>query len=133
MISIAIGCYFVFPISIVTLMAMQGNSIAVGGATMQEGANAYALCTTVGILPNFEMMCGDDIVGYFLKEEELKMGAKTLEERVTTIGEQIVALYLQAMFYPLVALIITFTFIRSTATIFGADLAELGRGLLKLI
>ena len=41
--------------------------------------------------------------------------------------------YLQGMFLPLVALTITFTFIRQTGAIFGADLAEIGRGLIKLI
>jgi hypothetical protein len=42
-------------------------------------------------------------------------------------------LFLQALFYPLASLIITITFIRQTGSLFGADLAEIGRGLIKLI
>ncbi|OIO20902.1 hypothetical protein AUJ17_04285 [Candidatus Micrarchaeota archaeon CG1_02_47_40] len=135
MISIAIGCYFVFPLSIVAMTAMQGNSFVVenGEVAMNTGSSALALCTAVGVVPNFETLCPDDIVGYFFKGEELLMGGKSLMGQVTGIGEQISALYLQAMFYPLVSLIITFTFIRSTSSMFGADLAELGRGLIKLI
>jgi hypothetical protein len=41
--------------------------------------------------------------------------------------------YMQAMFFPMVALIITFTFIRQTGAILGSDLNEIGRGLVKLI
>lgn len=41
--------------------------------------------------------------------------------------------YLQALFFPMVALIITFTFIRQMGAIFGSDLNEIGRGLMKLI
>ncbi|MFH1306781.1 MAG: hypothetical protein ABIH83_03980 [Candidatus Micrarchaeota archaeon] len=41
--------------------------------------------------------------------------------------------YMQAAFFPMVALIITFTFIRQTGALFGADLSEIGRGLVKLI
>ncbi|HIH30560.1 TPA: hypothetical protein HA243_04120, partial [Candidatus Micrarchaeota archaeon] len=42
-------------------------------------------------------------------------------------------LFLQAIFYPLASLIITISFIRQTGSLFGADLAEIGRGLIKLI
>jgi hypothetical protein len=41
--------------------------------------------------------------------------------------------YMQAVFYPMVAIIITFTFIRQTGAMFGADLNEIGRGLVKMI
>ncbi|MCX8198180.1 MAG: hypothetical protein N3F07_03245, partial [Candidatus Micrarchaeota archaeon] len=42
-------------------------------------------------------------------------------------------LYLQVVFYPMISLIITFTFVRQTGSLFGADLAEIGRGLIKII
>ena len=42
-------------------------------------------------------------------------------------------MYLQALFYPLVCLIFVFTFIRQTSSLFGADLAEIGRGLVKIM
>ena len=41
--------------------------------------------------------------------------------------------FMQALFYPLAALIITFSFIRQTGSLLGADLAEIGRGLIKII
>ncbi len=43
------------------------------------------------------------------------------------------AMLIKIFLAPVVALIITFTFIRSFAMMLGADLAEIGRGLVKLI
>jgi hypothetical protein len=40
---------------------------------------------------------------------------------------------LHALFLPLITLTITFTFIRSTSSLFGADVMEFSRGLVKLI
>jgi hypothetical protein len=51
-------------------------------------------------------------------------------DRVTTL---IPVLLLQALIFPLVALTVTLTFVRQTGALFGADLAEVGRGLIKLI
>ncbi len=42
-------------------------------------------------------------------------------------------LYAEAAFYPMISLIITFSFIRQTASLFGSDLAEIGRGFIKII
>ena len=119
----ALGFAFIFPICYVLIVAMMPNA---GAACSQITLiNSQASSADAPCLNN----AGSQMVEYYkLKSEKGRMGGIT-----GFLGETVNVFFLQSMFYPLVALIITFTFIRQTGSLMGADLAEIGRGLLKII
>jgi hypothetical protein len=120
----ALGFAFVFPISYVLIVAMMPNTHALCSQVnvmKEEAVNAHqdpCLNNEGAILEKY----------YQLKAEKGKLGGIS-----AFLSESINIFFLQSMFYPLVALVITFTFIRQTSSLLGADLAEIGRGLLKII
>ncbi|MCX6771446.1 MAG: hypothetical protein NTX79_05315 [Candidatus Micrarchaeota archaeon] len=118
----ALGFAFVFPICYVLIVAMMPNT---GAACSQVSIMSTSMPPDAPCLNN----AGAQMKEYYkLKSEKGKLGGIT-----GFFGGTINVFFLQSMFYPLVALIITFTFIRQTGSLMGADLAEIGRGLIKII
>jgi len=129
MTAFALGFAFVYPITYVLIVAMMPS-------------NQFA-CTQVSTNTDFSrQMFG----AKFLEDDPCfnNAGAQTMmgykvssdsqrDSGMASLVHAVNQLYLQAVFYPLVSLIITFTFVRQTGSLFGADLAEIGRGLIKLI
>ena len=120
----ALGFAFVFPISYVLIVAMMPNT--------------YAICSQVSVMKDEAAITHSDPClnnegaqmekYYQLKAEKGRLGGIS-----AFLSESLNIFFLQSMFYPLVSLIIAFTFIRQTSSLLGADLAEIGRGLLKII
>ncbi len=121
MMAIAIGMYFVFPLSFVIMIGMQGNL----ASSCSIGA------TDLGVQEDYCLNPSEALQQEAKVEEVLK--DKTLWEKVEQLKADVATMILQALFYPVVAFMITFTFIRAVSSMFGGDLAELGRGLIKLI
>ncbi len=123
-VAFALGFAFVFPISYVLIVAMMPNVSAFCGqiSVMAQSPeiNDYEAC-----LGNR----GEQMEQYY----KLKSHAGDDASFIGWIQSSIGMFFLQAIFYPLVALIVTFTFIRQTGSLFGSDLAEIGRGLIKII
>jgi hypothetical protein len=120
----ALGFAFVFPISYVLIVAMMPN--------------AGAICSQVSVLKaeaaaTHSDPCLNNEGAQMEKYYQLKAGKGRLGGISSFLSESLNIFFLQSMFYPLVALIITFTFIRQTSSLLGADLAEIGRGLIKII
>lgn len=121
----ALGFAFVFPICYVLIVAMMPN--------------AGAICSQIElkVLPEAQQAHSDPCLNnegaQMVKYYQLKSEKGRVTGIITFIQESINIFFLQAMFYPLVALIVTFTFIRQTGSLMGADLAEIGRGLMKII
>jgi len=121
----ALGFAFVFPICYVLVVAMMPN--------------AGAICSQVHvkILPEAEAShsdpCLNNAGAQMAKYYQLKSETGRMNGIISFLQQSINIFFLQSMFYPLVALIITFTFIRQTSSLMGADLAEIGRGLMKII
>ena len=120
----ALGFAFVFPICYVLIVAMMPNAGAVCAQVSVMNAEARAAHSDPCL--NTE---GAQMQQYYqLKSEQGRVAGV-----LTFMQESINIFFLQSMFYPLAALIVTFTFIRQTGSLFGADLAEIGRGLIKII
>lgn len=119
----ALGFAFVFPICYVLIVAMMPNTGAACSQVTLMNGEASAADTPCLNNPGGQMK-----EYYKLKSEKGKMGGIT-----EFLGDTVNIFFLQSMFYPLVALIITFTFIRQAGSLMGADLAEIGRGLMKII
>ncbi|MCX6773026.1 MAG: hypothetical protein NTV88_04630, partial [Candidatus Micrarchaeota archaeon] len=119
----SLGFAFVFPMTYVMIVALMPN------------AGHY--CTQISLQtdppfgqknPCFNSV-GSSLAAYFMTQSMTTDISQLLGTITTTIN----LLFLQGIFYPLASLIITFSFIRQTGNLFGADLAEIGRGLIKII
>jgi len=115
----ALGFAFVFPITYVLSIAVMPG---IGSA-----------CNSVNVTFTDENPC-------YYNEGEIQQHAleiRSKSDRINLVVDdargKISLLYLQAFFYPMVSLIVTFTFIRQTSSLLGSDLAEIGRGLIKII
>lgn len=123
MVAFALGFAFVFPMSYVLIVAMMPSTDFVCTDVVAQG-DASPLN---GVEPCFTNAGAQMEVKYALE-------ADTSRDRLEkSVWHAIDQLYLQAFFYPMVALIITFSFVRQTGSLFGADLGEIGRGLIKII
>jgi len=123
----ALGFAFIFPMSYVVMVSIMPN--VHGGCTqlpvIQESSAMKTLTQGSPCFTN----TGEQIENYF----KLKTVQSSLSGTIDYLQNLSGLLFLQGMFYPLASLIITFTFIRQTGSLFGADLAEIGRGLIKII
>jgi hypothetical protein len=120
----SLGFAFVFPISYVLIVAMMPN--------------AGAICSQVSVMKGEAIAAHPDAClnnegGQMAQYYQLKAEKGRLGGIRAFLSESLNIFFLQSLFYPLVALIITFTFIRQTGSLLGADLAEIGRGLIKII
>ena len=118
-----------------------GKEVTVGGYIIDpvgpagtQAAQAQAGAPTVTQLNVYDFNpCltneGSQIENYY----RVKMSQNWLSQQLDYYGQMLGMLFMQALFYPLASLIITFTFIRQTGSLLGADLAEIGRGLIKII
>jgi hypothetical protein len=119
----SLGFAFVFPMTYVMIVALMPNT--------------HQYCTQISLQadpplglknPCFNSI-GSSFAAYFITQGM----TADLTQLLGTITTTINLLFLQGIFYPLASLIITFSFIRQTGNLFGADLAEIGRGLIKII
>lgn len=119
-VAVALGFAFVFPVTYILVMAMMPSL----------GTD----CSSVDVPVD-----SADIPSWFnageIKDNMLRIQAEQgrMNLSVEGIRAKIALLYLQAFFYPMVVLIVTFTFIRQTGSLFGSDLAEIGRGIIKIV
>jgi len=120
----ALGFAFVFPMSFVLIVAMMPHTYLICNEVQVEALNN----------PFSQMdQCSNNVGSQIGMLSQLKGNADLLESGSSLLQKTLGLLYLQSVVYPMVALVITFTFIRQTGSLFGADLAEIGRGLIKLI
>jgi len=120
----ALGFAFVFPICYVLVVAMMPNAGAICSQVKVMGSEAQS---------SHSDPCLNNEGAQMQRYYQLKSEQGRANGIITFVQETVNIFFLQSMFYPLVALTVTFTFIRQTGSLFGADLAEIGRGLLKII
>jgi hypothetical protein len=125
----ALGFAFVFPITYVLIVAMMpSNQFACTHINTDNDFSKQMFgAKFLENDPCFNNAGATTMVGYKVSADTQK--DKDMADLVHAVNQ----LYLQGLFYPIVSLIITFTFIRQTGSLFGADLAEIGRGLIKII
>ena len=121
----AIGFAFVFPMCYMLIVAIMPNAGAVCSQVHLKILPDAAVAHSSPCLNNE----GAQMEQYY----QLKSDTGRMNGILSFLQQTINIFFLQSMFYPLVALIITFTFIRQTSSLMGADLAEIGRGLIKII
>lgn len=122
MIGIAIGFYFVFPMSYVFIYA---------SAPTTESACLQIEQSQIPLLE--EDACYTNLSDIYVQRARFKAEEGAIASLVEKITATVASFLFHAIFYPLIALIVTFTFVRQVGALLGADLAEIGRGLIKLI
>jgi hypothetical protein len=129
-VAFALGFAFVFPISYLLIISLMPPSY---GCTNIEVVADYSAAKAAYA----NEFLGDDPctnnVGSIMVKKMATESNQGIGDSIARILSMVGHLYQQAVLYPMVALIITFTFVRQTSSLFGADLAEIGRGLIKII
>ncbi len=115
------GFFFVYPVSLALLMAIQPAPPVYcsqfAPPPMLSGANT----------------CWQDAGDYYSARYSVLASENGVKKIFSDLEIFLPYFYMQALFVPLVAFTITFTVFRQVGALFGADLNEVGRGLVKLI
>ena len=124
----ALGLAFIFPMSYVLIVAMMPS--VQGACTQLSGLPAK---NGISMLTSERDPCVNNEASQVENYYKLKISEKGIGKTIDYLQQLVSLLFLQALFYPLASLIIAFSFIRQTGSLLGADLAEIGRGLIKII
>ncbi len=124
LLAIGFGFFFVYPISLAVLMLFQP-------VPQDAACTQFVPPSSIDPTKNtMTMSTKAEVLRYSMRLKQEQNWISTLFDKVRNFMP---LFYLQSVFFPIVALIITFTFIRQAGALFGADLAEIGRGLIKFI
>lgn len=115
-IALSLGMYIIYPLAYLVVLF----------------SSPYSSCTTPEIPEPY--LGGTSKIGAI---DELSMWFSAFHRSISVFLSVIAnfssALITKICFFPLVALAITMTFVQATSGLFGANIPEIGRGLLKLI
>ncbi|MDE1798519.1 MAG: hypothetical protein KGH63_03875, partial [Candidatus Micrarchaeota archaeon] len=123
LIAVGFGFFTVYPVSLALLTTLQ----APPSSTFCTGISPPAM------LNLNDVSCGTDPGAVMLAYYNIAGSQKETASLLTQIENFLPSFYLQAVFFPLVALTVTWSFTREFAELLSGDLNEIGRGLIKLI
>jgi len=140
--AISFGLYFIFPLAYVVIATLslphvQSNLVEVEDLSGSPGYHGTGyICATPEVPDTTQFACGGaDIsaraVEYtdFLHAHE-NLLTDVLTTQVDSLGRHLVS---SICIFPLVAFTVMFTFVLNTTSLFGGNIPEIGRGLVKLI
>ncbi len=138
MIAFSLGFFFVFPLSYMIIISLPGTNFSCGGDFVAQVKAENDKFAQKPICPDYTI--GDSEAARAEVKRNVERSTFGRDSKffgwlhfVDRIRDRAVYILLQSFFYPIIALTVTFTFIRQAGSLFGADLAEIGRGLIKLI
>jgi hypothetical protein len=132
LIGFAIGFGIVFPLTYIIIIAMTQDSSSTLCGVLDINMDDVRSKQMFGAKFLENDPCFNNI-GTVYSKRYIQQSSTESESDLQRIFTALKYLYISTVLYPLVSLIITFTFIRQTGSLFGADLAEIGRGLIKII
>ncbi len=112
--AIAIGLYLVYPLMMVIMYTMVDPPKGCEVPKMEKEA---------------EQICASD-PGAFM---QLQKRVTSQQSKLTAGASNTAKMIIYAYFFPLVNIIVTIAFIRTIAGFLGADIAEIGKGIFKLV
>ncbi len=135
--AMAFGLYFVFPLSymmVATFGLPYAQSNIVAFKPDQFGNPAYA-CVLPDIPDTTELGCGLTEPGKFMDLVQiLRSNYASLGNVLGTQMDQFSNHLIHAIcIFPMIAFVILLTFVLNTTNLFGGNIPEIGRGLVKLI
>ena len=128
-ISISLGFLFVFPLSYLMLMYVSGitpSQVQESGLETVPGYEELREVADVTCLDVSTIGTYKDVVFYLYQQGKIDSLLDALSGRLEEY-------FLVVFAYPAAALTITYTFIRSFGMMLGAELGEIGKGLIKLL
>ncbi|VVC03430.1 Uncharacterised protein [Candidatus Burarchaeum australiense] len=119
-IALAIGLYVVYPVSFAALL-LGSREMPSGQCSLMIDAREAAGIHITSL----------DTYEYHRAKAEHYL--PLISNMIDIYNNSIPFLVFRSFLFPLIGLTLVFTFVRATAGFFGADIAEVGRGLIKLI
>lgn len=134
--AISFGLYFVFPLSyilIATLSMPHVQSSIIQLNSTSSTANYFCALPTVPDMTLYQ--CGAADMGRILEYQDLiKANGPQLTDmltvRIDDLNRHLVSVI---CIFPMIAMVILLTFVLNTTNLFGGNIPEVGRGLVKLI
>jgi len=116
MIALAIGLYLIYPLMFIVLLASSGSP--------PSGCEVPPVTVSV-------KLCANDpsAVTTLIRAAQAEYGSGTS----SSLGGDTASMIVYGFFYPIMALVVTFAFVRSLASILGADISEVGRSIFKIL
>lgn len=136
--AISVGLYFIFPFSYILVSSVSFSQSQSGFVTITglnaSGTGLETLCSTPTYSDVEGLQCGTESIA---KQFELRAWLETNKISIFDfLGNlQGILLHLVSVIciFPLVAFVILFTFVLNTTNLFGGNIPEIGRGLVRLI
>ncbi len=140
--ALSVGLYFVLPFSyiMITTMALpyaQSSFITASGVSQTQGGSPSILytCNTPAVGDVTWLGCG---TGSFAKQQEIMGWLSANKARITdfftfSLPKMLLHLTSVVCVFPFVAFAVFFTFVLNTTNLFGGNIPEIGRGLVRLI
>lgn len=135
--AISFGLYFIFPLSYITIATLslpsaQSNIITFNATTSGSPAYACSLPTPPDVS---QYACGGADVGRVMElSATIRANSNSLVDFLTLRIDDFQRHLLSAVcIFPMISFIILFTFVLNTTNLFGGNIPEIGRGLVKLI
>jgi hypothetical protein len=132
MIAVAMGLYFVYPVTYGILLVLSrpsntfDTSCGITGITQIDSSGSLP-CGD--LLADFSRIKGA-ITGYLVKADE---GANSAMTALTDMQRLISDMVMYAAIYPFVVAVIVYTFIKSFATFLNVEAQEFAQGLVRLL
>jgi len=134
--AISVGLYFVFPftyilVSTLSLSHYQSGFMSAKGVS--NGAVEY-FCSTPAIGDVDALQCGTgSIAKQFELQGWLKSRTGAIEDFFGSLHDILLNLVSVICVFPFIAFIVLMTFVLNTTNLFGGNIPEIGRGLVRLI
>ncbi len=134
--ALSFGLYFVFPLSYVVIATLFMPHAASDIVSIQNTGGSFQELCVLPTAPDVSMLnCGaSDVGNAFILPSIISSAQDTLTQVLTVqidgLGKHMV--YVICIF-PLIAFTILLTFVLNTTTLFGGNIPEIGRGIVKLI
>lgn len=122
LIALAIGLYIVYPIAYSALFLTTRQMTAESGACVLSMNKVDAAGIRINNPASFE----------YHRAQTVRL-LQPIQEMIGRFNNWYSFMVFRSFLFPLIGLTLVFTFVRATAGFFGADIAEVGRGLIKLI
>ncbi len=118
--AIALGLFFVYPLTYVVILGMMPRSQC---TAVVPSVYSSDFCESI------DPTCAAQIIA-FINEQSNFTDTNTF---ITQVSSDLNMMFISAIVFPIVNFTITLTFIRSILQFLGADVAEMGEGIIKLI
>ena len=128
LIAIAIGLFLVFPtmIAFLSLISQDESALANQVGIIED------VCSGLTFVDVSTLTCCNNDAEYAMRTAE-DQSDPSITAGINSANSYLPGVLLKVLFYPIIVMAATITFIKVLAPLLGADITEIGRGLVRLI